>query len=111
MTVVLNTAILNKVKSFDQSLDGVTRLCLGTSAGCFLVGGAFLAADIFVPVGPRGPALVFVGCFFLAHGLYELGKGPARIAGVRRANSVPARTARGFRRANDSSEPNEHAAA
>ncbi len=66
--------VLRSMKSWDRSLNNVTRLCIAATTGCFLVGGAFLAVDHVVPVGPRGIALVAVGCFFLIHGLVELAK-------------------------------------
>jgi hypothetical protein len=62
------------VQSWDRSISNVTRLCFTASAGCFVAGGILLALDLLVPVGPRGIALLPVGCFFLAHGLYELAK-------------------------------------
>ncbi len=63
--------VLRSLKSWDRSLNDVTRLCIAATTGCFVAGGAFLVADPIVPVGPRGIALVAVGCFFLGHGLYE----------------------------------------
>jgi len=64
--------VWTSIKSWDQTLNDVTRLCLAATAGCFLVGGLFLLADAIWPLGPRGVALIVVGCFFLIHGLYEL---------------------------------------
>jgi hypothetical protein len=57
-----------------HALNGVTKICLAATTGCFLVGGLFLLADAVVPIGPRGVALIAVGCFFLTHGIYELAK-------------------------------------
>jgi len=64
----------NSIKSWDQSLGDVTRLCLFAAASCFLVGGAFLLADYFVPLAPRGVAILAVGGFFFIHGLFELAR-------------------------------------
>ena len=64
----------NSIKSWDRSLQDVTRLCLGAATGCFLVGSALLLADNLVPLAPRGIAILAVGCFFFIHGLLELAK-------------------------------------
>ena len=66
--------VWTSIKAWDQTLNDVTRLCLAATTGCFLVGGLFLLADAVFPLGPRGVALIAVGCFFLIHGLYELMK-------------------------------------
>lgn len=64
----------NSIKSWDRSLEDVTRLCLCAATGCFLVGGAFVLADDLLPLAPRGIALLAVGCFFFVHGLFELAR-------------------------------------
>ena len=66
--------VWTSIKAWDQTLNNVTRLCLAATTGCFLVGGLFLLADAIWPLGPRGVALIVVGCFFLIHGLYEFVK-------------------------------------
>src|SRR5437762_9026937 len=66
--------VLRSMKSWDRSLNDVTRLCLAATSGCFLVGGLFMLADYLIPLGPRGIALVAVGFFFLVHGLVEFAK-------------------------------------
>lgn len=57
---------------WNNAFNDVTRLCLFAATGCFFAGGLLLLADIILPLGPRGIALMAVGCFFLAHGLIEL---------------------------------------
>ena len=103
--------VVRSLKSWDRSLNDVTRLCIAATTGCFLVSGAFFLADYFVPLAPRGIALLAVGGFFLAHGLYEFARhrwlshavAPARRAPVRGAKQRPA--------SQSSCELDEHAAA
>lgn len=95
------------IKSWDDSFNDVTRLCLAATTGCFLVGGAFLLADVVVPLGARGVALIAVGCFFLVHGLFELAK--HRWSGAAVPASIgpsPSESSKG-----PSSEPSQQAAA
>ena len=103
--------VLRSLKSWDRSLNDVTRLCIAATTGCFLAGGAFFLADYFVPLAPRGIALLAVGGFFLAHGLYEFARHrwlSHTVAPARRPSAGGARK----RLANQSSsESNEHAAA
>ena len=61
-------------QSWDRSLTNVARLCFTAAVGCFAAGGVLLALDFLIHAGPRGVALLPVGCFFLAHGLYEIAK-------------------------------------
>src|SRR5262245_12642897 len=90
----MNT-VWTSIKTWDQTLNDVTRLCLAATTGCFLVGGLFLLADAVFPLGPRGVALIAVGCFFFIHGLYELimqwrqATAKKRSAGTR-GNALPA---------------------
>jgi len=103
--------VLRSMKSWDRSLNDVTRLCIAATTGCFLVGGFFLLADYFVPLAPRGIALLAVGGFFLAHGLYEFARHRWYAQIVNRAKRHPARAARKLLAEQGTSDPNEHAAA
>src|SRR5262249_15116617 len=98
-------------KSWDRSLNDVTRLCIAATTGCFLVGGAFFLADYFVPLAPRGIALLAVGGFFLAHGLYEFARHRWSLRTVAPARRAPARGARMRLAIEGSNESNEYAAA
>ena len=103
--------VLRSLKSWDRSLNDVTRLCIAATTGCFLVAGAFFLADYFVPLAPRGIALLAVGGFFLAHGLYEFARHrwfPRSVAPERRA---PVRGTRKHPANQGSSESNDYAAA
>jgi hypothetical protein len=66
--------IRTSLNLWNHALNDVTRLCLFAATGCFFAGALFLLADIVVPLGPRGIALLAVGCFFLAHGVVELAR-------------------------------------
>jgi hypothetical protein len=68
------TTVCSSPKAHIRTLNDVTKICLAATTGCFLVGGLFLLADGFIPLGPRGLALIAVGCFFLAHGIFEFAK-------------------------------------
>jgi uncharacterized membrane protein HdeD (DUF308 family) len=68
------TTVCTSPKPSVRPLNGVTKICLAATTGCFLVGGLFLLADLIWPVGARGVALIVVGCFFLAHGIFEFAK-------------------------------------
>lgn len=103
--------VLRSLKSWDRSLNDVTRLCIAATTGCFLVGGAFFLADYFVPLAPRGIALLAVGGFFLAHGLYEFARHQWLSHTVAPAQRAPERGARKRLASPSSSESNEHAAA
>jgi hypothetical protein len=103
--------VLRSMKSWNQSLSDVTRLCLAATTGCFLVGGAFLLADYFVPLAPRGIALLAVGAFFFAHGVFEFAKHRWFATSVALARRAPAHSAKKLLANHATSEPNEHAAA
>jgi hypothetical protein len=66
--------VWTSIKAWDHAFNDVTKLCLAATAGCFAVGGLFLLADGVVALGPRGIALLVVGCFFLIHALFEVVK-------------------------------------
>jgi hypothetical protein len=103
--------VLHSMKSWDRSLNDVTRLCIAATTGCFVVGGQFLLADYFVPLAPRGIALLAVGGFFLAHGLYEFARHRWYAQTVDRAKRPPARAAKKHLAEHGTGEPNEDAAA
>jgi len=74
-------AIHRFIASWLRSLNDVTRLCLGMTAGCFTVGAILGLAACFFPVGSRSVGLLAVGCFYLIHAVVELLKQHWRYAG------------------------------
>jgi CHASE2 domain-containing sensor protein len=103
--------VFHSMRTWDRSLNDVTRLCVAATTGCFLVGGALLLADYFVPLAPRGIALLAVGGFFLAHGVFEFAKHRWSLFTVTRAQRSEARGAAKRFASHLASEPNEQAAA
>ena len=65
-------AIYRRTNTWLRSLDDVTRLCLGMTVACFLVGAILGLAGYFFPVAPRSVALFAVGGFYLVHAVAEL---------------------------------------
>jgi hypothetical protein len=65
-------AIHRWTTSWLRSLNDVTRLCLGMTAACFVVGAILGLGSYFLPLGSRSTALFFVGCFYLSHAVFEL---------------------------------------
>jgi hypothetical protein len=61
------------VEAWDHAFNELTKLCLAVTAACFSVGGLLVLADGLVSSGPRGIGLIVVGCFYLIHGLVEVG--------------------------------------
>jgi len=102
--------VLKSKKSWDRSLNDVTRICLAATAGCFLVGGALVLADYVAPLAPRGIALLAVGCFFLVHGLFEFAKQLWQSANATRANRTGIRVAGKHFPQRPMSESSEYAA-
>ena len=103
--------VLQSMKTWDRSLNDVTRLCVAATTGCFLVGGLFVLADFFVSLAPRGIALWAVGGFFLVHGLAEFARDRWFATAVTRAQRPRLRGATKRFASHTTSEPNEQAAA
>src|SRR4029078_3367352 len=103
--------VLQSMKTWDRSLNDVTRLCVAATTGCFLGGGLFVLADFFVSLAPRGIALWAVGGFFLVHGLAEFARDRWFDTAVPRAQRLRLRGATKRFASHTTSEPKEQAAA
>jgi len=66
------SALHRSIKSWLTALDDATRLCVGTTAACFILSALLGLASCFWPLGSRSIALFFVGSFYLSHAVFGL---------------------------------------